>query len=73
MIHILIGYMKSAENMDVIDKIRANQLAYMCKGFESSEPKSKCANCGKHYLTHGRHLTHQEWKNSRLNAYKPVR
>jgi hypothetical protein len=48
-------------NEEIIDKILENLKQYKCVGFKSSDPKSKCANCGKHYLTHGNHLTHKDW------------
>jgi hypothetical protein len=39
-------------SLEIINKIRNNQLKQVCKGFVSCEPKSKCANCGRHYLEH---------------------
>lgn len=41
-----------SEIPNILIKIRNNQLKYKCIEFVSSIPKSKCANCGKHYLTH---------------------
>jgi hypothetical protein len=52
--------------MKVVDKILENLKKYKCTGFKSSEPKSKCANCGQHYLAHGNHLTRKDFSQQRL-------
>jgi hypothetical protein len=43
--------------MDKIKIIRKNQKAQICERFISSEPKSKCSLCGKHFLTHSNAAT----------------
>ncbi len=35
-----------------IKRIELNLKKQKCFGFISSIPESKCANCGKHYLSH---------------------
>lgn len=44
-------------NMQVIKKIRDNQIKQKCLKFESNLVKSICKNCNKHYLTHSNEAT----------------
>ena len=37
-----------------VKRIELNLKKQKCFGFISSVPKSKCADCGKHYLSHAK-------------------
>jgi hypothetical protein len=48
--------LRQAEIEEIRKKIRSNQARQKCQEFESSTPRSTCANCGKHYLEHSRNI-----------------
>jgi rRNA maturation endonuclease Nob1 len=45
-----------------LKRIELNLKKQKCFEFISSVPESKCANCGKHYLSHTNKQTHERNK-----------